>query len=170
MLVLGGRTLTLGGVTVLGDHADASQFYYLPSTVGLANGDDGEPLFTFLKYRPAVVASGERGGGFVTFTSALPLAEETAKQLRKQLAALYGVAEPKLSPAPFVDGTVQCLTVDLQGAGGAAAAARPAGAFQMVEKILGSTMPSLAGDEQASFGLTLSQEGATLLERAFSDE
>ncbi|HZS36994.1 MAG TPA: hypothetical protein VFF06_09210 [Polyangia bacterium] len=171
MLVLGGRTFTLGGVTVFSDHADASQFWYLPAPVTLATGADGEPQLSFLKYRPAVVAAGEKGGGFLAFTVALPLAADTAQQIRAQLATLFpGVSEPRLSPAPFVDGSVRLVALDLQGADGTVVAPTAAGGFQMVEKILGSAMPSLAGDEQATFGLTLSQEGATVLERALADD
>ena len=69
---------------------------------------------------------------------------------------------PRLAVVPFDEGTVQCVALNLQGAGGTVATP-PAGAFNAVETILGAVMPSLHGDNSASFSLVLSQEGATIL-------
>ena len=63
MLLLGSRTITVEGITVFPDHADPDQFWYLPGPVQLARRPDGEQEFTFIKYKPAAVAGGAKGGG-----------------------------------------------------------------------------------------------------------
>ena len=68
----------------------------------------------------------------------------------------------------FDEGTVRCIAPDLEGSGGTAAQPAPPGAFRAVEAIRGASVPSLAGDNTAAFSLTLTQEGAIILEKAFS--
>src|SRR5690606_30537995 len=74
---------------------------------------------------------------------------------------------PRLSPAPFDEGTVQIVALNIQGGGGTNAPAPPPGAFVAVESILGATKPSLAGNNSAVFSLSLSQEGSIILDQAF---
>src|SRR5436305_2412709 len=172
MLLLGGKTFTVEGVTVFADHADPNQFWYLPAPVGLAMRADEpkEPQFTFIKFRPAAVAQG-KGGGFLNFTAALPLRPDTAQAIASQLTRFWPDAtDPRLAPVPFDDGTVQCVALDLQGSGGTVGATPRDGAFEAAEKILGATTPSLMGDNDAVFGLSLTQEGATILEQAFDND
>lgn len=166
MLLLGSKTITIDGITVFPDHADPSQFWYLPGPVGLARRpSDGRASFTYIKYKPAAVTSGAKGGGFLMFDCNLRLDRQLERRIVSKLSAI-SVGEPKLAVVPFDDGTVQCIALDLQGEGGTTNSAAP-GTFRAVEKILGASVPSLHGDNSAAFSLTLSQEGAIILEEAF---
>ena len=75
---------------------------------------------------------------------------------------------PASPPRPFDSGTVKCVALNLQGPGGTVAPVGDDGRFIAVEQILGATVPSLFGNNTAIFSLTLSAEGATLLEAAFA--
>ncbi|MFC7543688.1 hypothetical protein ACFQU2_35420 [Siccirubricoccus deserti] len=123
MQQLGTRTLTVDGVTVFADHADPLQFWYLPAPVALARRPDNSGAFTFIKYRPAAVAGGAKGGGFAMFEVNLRLPPATEQRIRSQLAALVRGGQPRLSAVPFDEGTVRCIALDLEGSGGTAAPA-----------------------------------------------
>lgn len=169
MLLLGSKTMNIEGLTVFPDHADPSQFWYLPGPVGLARkGEDKEPAFTFIKYKPAAVAGGAKGGGFLNFEVSLHMDPAFERRILSKLSSV-SKGEPKLNAVPFDEGTVQCIALNLQGSGGTTAVAAPPGTFNAVEKILGASIPSLFGDNSAAFSLTLSQEGAIIIEKAFQE-
>jgi hypothetical protein len=167
VLRLGEGVETIEGITVYPDHADPSQYWCLPGPVSLARRADGHAQFTFIKYKPAAVEAGVKGGGFLMFTAALTLDPKTESKIRSKLHSEGG--PPKLTAVQFDEGTVQCVSLNLQGAGGTHAAAAAEGTFNAVETILGATTPALIGDNAALFGLTLSQEGATILEQALEE-
>jgi hypothetical protein len=161
MQQLGAATITVDGVTVFSDHADPNQFWYLPSPVALAKRQsDGRPAFTFIKWRPAAVEAGAKGGGFLMLEANLKLPEDTERSIRAKLRQSGTGEDIRLSAIPFDQGTVKCIALDLEGAGGTAAQANDQpGTFRAVEAISGATVPSLSGDNVAAFSLTLSQEG-----------
>ncbi len=167
MQQLGTSTLVVDGVTVYSDHADPNHFWYLPAPVRISRRrDDGRAALTFIRYRPAAVEGGARGGGFLMFETDLRLEPDQERRIRSAVSRLAS-GEVTLSPVPFDSGTVECVALDLQGAGGTAVAEPPPeGAIQAVERILGATVPSLAGDNSAMFSLVLSQEGAIILDQA----
>jgi hypothetical protein len=168
MLLLNASAVTVEGITIFPDHADPAQFWYLPGPVQLARrAEDGRADLTFIKYRPAAVASG-KGGGFLTFSVDLRLSPELERRILARLSPIAR-GRPKLAAVPFDEGTVKVVALDLEGAGGTTAAAAPEGAVRAVEKILGATVPSLQGDNTAAFSLALTQEGATILEKAFRE-
>lgn len=164
MLQLGSGMQTIEGVTVFPDHADESQYWYLPAHLEIARRpSDNWPQFSFIKYKRAAADQGVEGGGFLMFTVALTLPEEVERKVR---AAIPGNA--RLTAVPFDSGTVECVALNLQGPGGTTATVSDAGTFVAVQEILGARVPSLFGDNNAVFSLTLSAEGATLLEAAFA--
>ncbi len=168
MLLLGSKAITVEGIQVFPDHADPNQFWYLPGPVALARDRTShEADFLFLKFRPAAVQGGAKGGGFVMFTVNLQPDANLENRILGRVAAL-APGEPKLSAVQFDEGTVQCIALNVQGPGGTTAGSAPGG-FVAVQEILGASVPSLFGDNAAAFSLTLSQEGATLLESAFED-
>ena len=166
LLLSAPRTITVDGITVFPDHADPNQFWYLPGPVSLARRTDGQSVFTFIKYKPAAVEGGAKGGGFVMFATSLKLDRATEGRIKSRLSGI-APGDPVLSLVPFDTGTVKCVALNLEGSGGTSATAAHAGAFNAVEEILGATTPSLQGDEEAAFSLTLSQEGAIILEQAY---
>ncbi|MEL6160751.1 MAG: hypothetical protein AAFR18_16195 [Cyanobacteria bacterium J06627_32] len=167
MLLLGSTTMTVEGITVFPDHADPDQYWYLPGPVSLARRQaDKRAAFTFIKYKPAAVSAGARGGGFLTFEVNLRLDPNLERRILSMLSAV-AQGRPRLAVVPFDEGIVQCVALNLQGAGGTTASPAGEGTFNAVEQILGASVPSLHGDNSASFSLTLSQEGAIILEEAF---
>ncbi len=171
MLLFSSDTFTVNGITVFPDHADPSQFWYLPGPVGLESesGSD-EPQFLLIMYAPDVAGTGIQGSGFLNVTLALKVSDDTQTQIIGQIRNQFpNVDTPKLAPVSFDSGTVQIVALDLQGAGGTSAGAAPAGTGQAVERILGASSPELFGNNDAVFGLTLTEEGATILEQAFQD-
>jgi hypothetical protein len=168
MLQLESTTLEVDGVSVFPDHADRDQFYFLAKRVVLDKRPDGSPAISLLKWKPAAVQAGVKGGGFLTFQTVLSLPEATRAKIMGRLGALAPSGQARLAPAPIETGTVRCLALNLEGSGGTAATPPPPGAFNAVTKILGATKPSLSGDEVAAFSLVLDQEGATILEKAFA--
>jgi hypothetical protein len=168
MLEIGSKTLTIDGITVFADHADPNQFWYLPGPVQLARRpQDNKAAFTFIKYGDLKNET-VLGKGFLMVELNLHLNTVTQRNILARLASI-APDKPKLAAVPFDEGTVKCIALDLQGEGGTVAQVSAAGTFQAVEQILGATTPSLHGDNSAAFSLTLSKEGAVLLERVFEE-
>ncbi|MBK7820437.1 MAG: hypothetical protein IPJ61_05020 [Tessaracoccus sp.] len=164
MLQLGTGMKTVEGVTVFPDHADENQYWYLPAHLEIARRQpDNWPQFSFIKYKRAATAGGVEGGGFLMFTVALTLPEAVERKIRAEIPA-----NANLTAVPFDSGTVECVALNLQGPGGTTATVSEAGTFIAVQEILGARTPSLFGENHAVFSLTLSAEGATLLESAFA--
>ena len=169
MLALGKAAITVDGITVFADHRDENQFWYLQGPVGLARRpEDDRAVLSLIKYRNTPTEAGDLGGGFMTFETNLLLSEETERKIMSELAGI-APGEPKLAAVPFDDGSVECVALDLQGGGGTTGELPQEGGFRMVEEILGTSTPSLFGANSAIFSLTLSQEGATLLETAMRE-
>src|SRR5215467_2877393 len=113
MLLLGSKTFTIDGVTVFSDHADPNQFWYLPAPVALEKREDGDVQFSMIKYRPAEVAAGVKGGGYLMFTAALPLDHSTETRLAAQISSVFPeVQNPRLSVVPVAARTEQCVSLN----------------------------------------------------------
>ena len=166
MLQLGSSTFEIDGVTVFTDHADPDQFWFLAARVQLGKRQDGSEAFSLIKYKPAVVQAGVEGGGYLMFQSVVVLPAQTRNRIMGRITAQR--PQGRLAPVPIDTGTVRCIALNLEGPGGTVAEAVPPGAFTPVTKILGASKPSLSGEETAVFSLVLDQEGAVILEQAFT--
>ena len=126
MLLFSSGTFTVDGITVFPDHADPNQFWYLPGPVGLeSEADSTEPQFLLILYTPDVAAAGIKGTGFLNVTLAFKVSDMTQSKIIGQIRTQFpDVSNPRLSPVPFDEGTVQVVALDLQGSGGDAARAR----------------------------------------------
>jgi hypothetical protein len=151
LLLSNERTITVDGVTVLPDHRDENQFWYLSAPVSLARrGPDQSPQFTLVIYKAAeVTGGGVKGGGFLMFEAGLRLEKSTEQKILSRLSSI--AKKPRLTAVPFDEGTVQCIALNLQGGGGTGAGTPPEGSFNAVEHILGARVPSLHGDNSAAF-------------------
>jgi hypothetical protein len=169
MLLFSSNSFTVNGITVFPDHADPNQFWYLPGPVGLETmAGSTEPQFLLIMYAPDVASAGIQGVGFLNVTLCLTLSPDNQEAIVGQIRSQFpNVANPLLSPVSFDQGTVQIVALNLQGSGGTTAAG--GGAGQAVEGILGASNPDLFGNNDALFAMTLSEEGATILEQAFQD-
>ncbi len=164
MLQLGSKTMTIEGITVFSDHADPNQFWYLPGPVSLARRSDGRANFQIIKFKTAVDEAGGAGGGFLMFEACLTLDPNHERRILSRLRR-EAQGTPRLSVVPFDEGSVEAVALNLQGSGGTSAESS-GGSFVAVEKILGASVPSLSGDNNAVFSLTLSKEGVEILEQA----
>src|SRR5262245_65002080 len=167
MLQLGSSTFEVDGVTIFGDHADPDQFWYLASRVALDKRPDGSAAFSLLKWKPAAVEAGVKGGGYLMFQTVVKLPDATRSKIMGRISSLSPRGDVRLAPVPIETGTVRCLALNLEGGGGTTATDPPPGAFNAVTKILGATKPSLSGNETAAVSLVLDQEGAIILQKAF---
>ena len=134
--------------------------------------EGGRPLFQLLVYRrditdnPAFREGDRPGGGFLTMTVDVGVSQAVLASIKQQLSAFS--SNPELVGVPFENGTVRVSALGFSTAG--AAAGEPAAAGpRFVENILGSTKPSLYGDNRAVFSIELSHEGALLMRASLSD-
>ncbi|MFI5959352.1 hypothetical protein [Cryptosporangium sp. NPDC051539] len=179
----------VNGVTVLRDHADATQFYYQPLAPRFVTEKSGGlevPRLSLLEFRSAA-----GGGGFVDFDVHLGLTDDELAEVADGVADLAGIAEAHLSPVPVVDGTVSLMLFGAEsggGAGGGAAGGGAAGgggaggggaggggaggggAGGFVKVFRHAAHPALYGDERAAFSVELDERGITLLRQAMALE
>lgn len=168
------------GVSLLRDHADPLQWYYLPLSpraVTVFDPVDGVavPQLQLIKYRGLA-----GNGGFLNFDCHLALADtdEEADQLRADIARELRNREdlddlPRLAPVPLVDGTVKLI---LLGRSSDAPPPDPdapptdpnAGLFEL--KIAQGAKPALYADNRATFSVALDQEALTVVETALQGE
>jgi hypothetical protein len=170
MLYLDAPIGPIRGLMIYRDHADKSLFYYVPERPRLAL-NDGIPEFVFLKYRRDITDNAafdeetkqSLGGGFLAFTVDLGVTDEQLEEIKGDLSRFSEGGEVKLTPIAFRKGSVRLsITKDTADAEGAPAD-QPRG-VSFFEDIFGTTTPSLFGFNRATFGVILSQEGATLIE------
>ncbi|RIE00616.1 hypothetical protein [Cohnella faecalis] len=116
----------------------------MPGPVQLARRD-GRAAFTFIKYKPAAVTGGAKGGGFLMFEVNLRLDPALERRILSKLRSI-AKDKPNLAVVPFDEGTVQCIALNLQGAGGALA--QPAGRGRSTRSRKFSARPSIAARRQ----------------------
>lgn len=155
-----------GDVTVYQDSDKDYVFYAMPAKPTLRYGQDGRPIFMFLKYREAadrLTEAGERGGGYVQFDVEFRVPEAQLKTIRETLQGRVNKIyrernqrppDVQLAPPTFVDGTVELITMQVKEGG-------------MIEHIAGAGKPSLIGSNVAAFAMELSERGAALLWEGF---
>jgi len=168
MLLLDADQQMIEGVQVFADHADPNQFWFCNMQPRLVEAMPGRKAFSLIRYRTEERTS----GGFLSFECDLSVDRGVIERITSRLRR-FCPGRPKLSPIPFTEGTVQCVVLDLQGSGGTDATTTTdtgeTPAVRVVEQILGATKPSLLGDNNAVFGVTLSEEGAAIVEAAIRD-
>lgn len=150
----------IGGVTVFRDDADPTHFYYLPRNPRILRGEDGKPMFTFLRYQFPIEREGkEPGGGYLVFTTAMTeepqVLERTVKpalqqRLRSENPTNPVVPQVVLAPVDFTEGEVRLIMMQNN---------------QFV-KAVNLGRPSLFGNNTASVAVELSADGATLFYEA----
>lgn len=154
---------TLEGVQVFCDDTQFNVFYLLPQQPRYRLDETTRrPVFKFLKYRmPVDRPDGKKGGGFFIFDAEFVVDETKLGKIRKTLearvqseASRRGIQAPpmRLGTLTYTSGEVQ-LNI-----------ATGSGAF--VEKIFNAGVPSLYGNNIATFSAELTPEGATFFEQA----
>jgi hypothetical protein len=162
----------INGLIIYRDHADKSQFYFVPERPRLAK-NDGVPEFVFLKYRRDITdnpdfdpeAKQALGGGFLAFTVDLGVDDDQLGEIKRELARFADGGEVKLAPVQFRKGSVRLSIAKDTAEAPGAPPDQPKG-MSFFEEIYGATTPSLFGFNRATFGVVLPQEGATMVEAA----
>jgi hypothetical protein len=166
------------GVSLLPDHQDPLQWYFMPLAPHLTMVDN-QPQIQVIKYRGAAGSSTALNGGFLNFDCNIGVDGRTLAKIQSKLRDMFSLADtPRLAPIPVVDGSVKMMLFGMQspalttGSGvgtGSAAAASPATdptVPKFVTKIDQAAKPSLYGDNQAAFSVSLDAAGVTVLEKA----
>jgi hypothetical protein len=174
MLYLGDER-TIENTTVFRDHEKPEVYWYLPNHIAIAQ-QDGRPVFSFLPYR--IPKLNNRGGAFLNFQANLQLPKQLEDTIKSKIKTAFGDWAKKvrgtihLNPAPWDEGTAECMILDLKGSGGASnvpavVSSSDKGqpkAVQFVDRILGTVRPSLDNRNNAVFSIQLHQEGAEFLQ------
>lgn len=152
-------------VSIYGDDAKDFVFYLLPQGPRFRTDENGRPIFKYLKYRELRNEGDDFFGGLITFDACLavpdPILIQVKAALQQQVNAIYlqrGAQAPQVQVGPpiWTQGTV---TLSIEGANN-----------QLVQKVTGAGVPSLYGDNVASFWVELTKEGATIFEQAMQGQ
>lgn len=166
-------TLFVNHLQIKRDFQNPNQFYYFPPAPRIhRDPTTGRPAFQLLKYARDITDNPnfsaetreQVGGAFLTMTVDIGVDEEVLADTRNKLGA-YATGEVVLAPVAFHTGSVRLLALGVEGGPIGQVPAQPANVF--VERVFGTTKPSLYGDNLALFGLHLNQEGATLVQDSF---
>ncbi|MCT9934392.1 hypothetical protein N5079_29725 [Planotetraspora sp. A-T 1434] len=150
----------IDGVSIMRDHLDPLQFYYLPLAPRFVTRTDGgieAPEFLLIKFRSAT-----RNGGFAEFDVDLGMSADRLETVRRELQRLAGVSEPpRLAPVPVIDGSVKLMIFGETGDGGGPG---------FVRAVRHAAKPALYGDNRAAFSVELDERGVTILDQAMAGE
>ena len=151
--------ITANGLTLLPDHADPQQWYFMPMQPQIVV-NDGVPSFSLIRFGRD---DQNVEGGLLNFDVQLgppaaqldALLDDTAQKITDMLS----LAQPARRPAPVLvdDGSVKLVLLDTQTG--------ESGQSTMVERLIHEAKPSLYGAEQAAFSAKLDLLGATLLDK-----
>jgi hypothetical protein len=161
----------LKGLQIYRDHADPNQFYYISERPRLAMNDD-VPEFIFLKYARDITDNPDfdetqknsLGGGLLAFTVDLSVDQKVLDEVKGDLGRYSSGGPVALTPVIFESGEVR-LSIIKQGEDNKTEVAGTGG-LKIFEETWGATKPSLYGNNRATFGIALSQEGSTLMEES----
>ncbi len=180
MLYLNPPYFVIDGVSLMPDHEDPLQFYFMPLSPHLSVMPDGDlriPKIQVIKFtgRPTPGAD-IVSGGFLDFDCNLGIEPERLTAIADQLRGEAGLSDmPRLAPVPLIGGTVRMMLFGKEspkeesGLPGRREEDEPDGP-KFVQKIVHAASPSLYGDNQAAFSVRLDQEGATIIDQAIRDE
>lgn len=154
--------MSVQGVSLFRDHAMPHRFYYLPGPPRLASVD-GRRRLKLVRYR------GARSGGLLQLEVDLAWPEDTLRAVSATLQAQAGSAV-ELLPAIFDEGTARVTALGVAASAAPpttpASASAPAPAPVLVERVIGSTTPSLLGRQGAIFSLALDADATQLVHAA----
>lgn len=152
--------ITANGLTLLPDHADPQQWYYMPMEPQIVV-NDGVPSFSLIRFGRD---DQNVEGGLLNFDVQLgppaaqldALLDDTAKKITDLLALPQPARRP--APVPVDDGSVKLVLLDTQ-------TGDAAGQSSLVERLIHEAKPSLYGSEQVAFSAKLDVLGATLMDK-----
>lgn len=167
MLYLNPPFHVINGVSLLRDHKDILQYYFMPAAPRLTVLQDPVskqriPQFQLIQYRGETAS-----GGFLNFDVNLGVEPEILNEVRSELQRLEKLRQlPKLAPLPLIGGTVKLMLLGQESGQPPAPVTTP----RFVVRINQAANPALYGDNQAAFSVELDQAGVTILEKALQGE
>lgn len=180
-----------GGITLFADHAVPNRVYYLPDRPRVRLTAGGRPEVALTRYQVDDHLRGIIGGGLLSLTVEIAVEPERLEPIRTRLQRHLDLATPveffpvqpdsaacrlllldessEVTPAEpgtsaASPGTPPAETPDQPATGSAAGPVAEPSA--LVERILGSTVPSLVGTQPATFLAVLSETGTRIVEAA----
>ncbi len=151
------------GLTIFSDFSNPNTKYYLPNEtprIARVNPDGtGDLALRLVLYRPdpnATPPEGfEDGGGFLNLDVDLGVTEDQLERARNELGGAVN-----LVPVPFTDGSVELVLLGVS---------RADEGQPFVRKVAGSAVPSLYGNQRASFSVVLDRDGAALMKTVIEE-
>jgi hypothetical protein len=178
MLYLNPPYYVIDGVSLLPDHADELQYYFMPLAPHLTTIEDAQTKQQIPQIQVIRFAGETATGGFLNFDCNLGISDDRLAEIGAELRSKANLKDdPKLAPVPVIDGSVRMMLFGKESASpddrkppaGGGPATTPAGP-QFVLKINNAAKPSLYGDNQAAFSVQLDPEGVTILDAALRGE
>jgi hypothetical protein len=149
------------GITVYGDHEQINVFYPLPQQPRYRRDGQGNPSFSFFKYRfPVDHPDGRKGGGFLLFDVEFVLEEAKQPVLMEKLAEQVAAEANRLGISPVPPVQLGAFTYTQ----GTSSLMYPEGL--VTKSLRNGAPPSLFGNNVTTFALELPPEGATFFEQA----
>jgi hypothetical protein len=142
------------GVSIYKDDSRFDVFYLVPQQPRFRLDDNGNPVFKFLKYRfPVDRPDGRVGGGYVIFDSEFVVPEDKIARIKQALAAQVGIneADVKIGSPTYLSGEANLNMMQDEA---------------FVHRVFNAGVPSLYGNNIATFSAELTPEGATFFEQA----
>ncbi|MET1053549.1 MAG: hypothetical protein ABWX65_13010 [Mycetocola sp.] len=153
------------GTAVFPDHANETQFYFLPAMPHLTTLRDPVtgldiPQLQLIKFR------GEAGtGGFLTFEVNLGLEQERIDAIAAELKTIHRLRDnPVLAPAILEGGTVRLIILGRASDDNGQPILDDEQQPRFVVRQAHASAPALYGDNQAVFSVELDQDGVQLIE------
>lgn len=158
----------IDGISLLPDHEDPLQWYFMPVAPHFRTeadtsieGNPEIPVVSLIKYR------GDAGqGGIINFDVNLGVDQDLLDEIKLKLRNEADLDDtPRLAPLPVVDGSVKLVMLG-QDSSIVAPEAEPV--FKLT--FANSSKPSLYGDNQAVFSAQLDPEATVIMEQALRGE
>jgi hypothetical protein len=149
----------VGGFPVFADHEDRDLFHMLPDQPRLVQDAAGLPKFELVRYLGDTAGGGALSGGFLTLTASLAIPDPARAAVRAALKVSVG-RTIRVQNALFDEGSVDLVLLG-QTSGGPQSDGSP---FKVT--MLGSGLPSMAGDNTIAFQVALDAQAAAFVEGA----
>jgi hypothetical protein len=132
------------GVSLLPDHADPLQWYFMPLAPHLTMVDD-VPQIEVIKYRGVTDAGAPVNGGFLNFDCNIGIDESTLRKIQSKLQNMFSLSDlPRLAPVQVVDGSVKMMLFGVDSPAPSGSGTKPAGSGSTAP----GTDPALPGLER----------------------
>lgn len=148
-------------VIAYGDDKRPEVYYILPDAPTYRTNELGVPAFHLVKYKQLREEGGDKFGGLIAFDTCLAVSPDLQNQAKQELQVyvdqkFHGRTAPpvQIGPLSWTSGTVELIIGQGDGAGGPGLIA---------DRVQCAGVPSLYGDNVATFWAELSQMGSTIL-------